>query len=269
MTLLDRLDNLMARESLNRRQLAIKTGIPQTTIYGWYDKGYEKMTLPSIKKLSEFFGCSMEYLVNGVDGNEEAGIPAPWYQPLTTAYERAEMPTRRATCNVLEIPYIDPGKPSVAQSETIPFNVMDIAAEDTRENDECEYADFDVSDFPSAAGSGEYISDQFEKIPIPKLAIPSNADCGIRIKGKSMEPDIPDGCVVFVETSEEIYNHQVGVFIINNDEAVCKRAKFNERGQLVRLMSDNPVVDDINVLDLEDIRVFGRVVGVYTGLMTQ
>lgn len=46
----------------NPHELALKVEIPYTTIKGWFDKGYENMRYPQLKKLSVFFGCSMEYL---------------------------------------------------------------------------------------------------------------------------------------------------------------------------------------------------------------
>lgn len=69
MNFLDRIDNLMEQKGINKNQLAQMTGIPVSTIYGWYKKGYDNITLPTIRKLSSFFGCSMEYLANGE--NEE------------------------------------------------------------------------------------------------------------------------------------------------------------------------------------------------------
>ena len=65
MNFLHRIDDLMEQKGINKNQLAQMTGIPVSTIYGWYKKGYDNITLPTIRKLSEFFGCSMEYLANG------------------------------------------------------------------------------------------------------------------------------------------------------------------------------------------------------------
>lgn len=65
MNFLDRIDSLLDERGLNKNQLATLTGIPVSTVYGWYKKGYGSITLPTLLKLSEFFNCSMEYLVNG------------------------------------------------------------------------------------------------------------------------------------------------------------------------------------------------------------
>lgn len=65
MNFLDRIDALMEQKGINKNQLAQMTGIPVSTVYGWYKKGFDNITLPTIRKLSVFFGCSMEYLANG------------------------------------------------------------------------------------------------------------------------------------------------------------------------------------------------------------
>lgn len=65
MTFLDRIDELMEIADINKNQLAQMTGIPVSTIYGWYKKGYDNITLPTLRKLANFFNCSMEYLANG------------------------------------------------------------------------------------------------------------------------------------------------------------------------------------------------------------
>lgn len=74
MNILEKLDNLMKMNGLNRHSLAIKSGIPYTTIDGWYKKGWEKMYLTSLKRLSAFFHVSLEFWDDDVDfgrgGNE-------------------------------------------------------------------------------------------------------------------------------------------------------------------------------------------------------
>lgn len=65
MNFLERVDMLLNERGINKNQLSALTGIPVSTVYGWYKKGYGSITLPTLLKLSEFFNCSMEYLVNG------------------------------------------------------------------------------------------------------------------------------------------------------------------------------------------------------------
>ena len=63
MTFLDKLDYLMEQHGLNKSSLSRESGIPYTTIDGWYKKGYEAAKISSLKKLCAFFDVSLDYLV--------------------------------------------------------------------------------------------------------------------------------------------------------------------------------------------------------------
>ena len=63
MTFLEKLDYLMEKDGLNKSSLSRESGIPYTTIDGWYKKGYESAKISSLKKLSSFFDVSLDYLV--------------------------------------------------------------------------------------------------------------------------------------------------------------------------------------------------------------
>ena len=64
MDMLNKLNFLMAKEGINKSQLAENAGIPKTTIYGLYDKGFQNVRLPTLRKLASYFGVTMEYLTN-------------------------------------------------------------------------------------------------------------------------------------------------------------------------------------------------------------
>lgn len=61
MTILEKIDYLMKINGLNRHSLAIQSGIPYTTIDGWYKRGWEKMHITSLKNLSKYFNVSLEF----------------------------------------------------------------------------------------------------------------------------------------------------------------------------------------------------------------
>lgn len=60
---LQKLDFMMERFSLNKRTLSQNSGIPYTTIDGWYKKGYEGMKIPTLRALSDYFNTVLEYWV--------------------------------------------------------------------------------------------------------------------------------------------------------------------------------------------------------------
>ncbi|MBQ9832436.1 MAG: helix-turn-helix transcriptional regulator [Clostridia bacterium] len=69
------LDKLISEKGINKSLLSRESTIPYTTIDGWYKKGYDNVRLSSLKKLSAYFGVSIDYLV-GNEAFEEQLTPA-------------------------------------------------------------------------------------------------------------------------------------------------------------------------------------------------
>lgn len=67
MNILEKLDYLLKINGLNKHTFALQSGIPYTTIDGWYKKGWEKMQLSSLKKMSAFFKVSLEFWEDEVE----------------------------------------------------------------------------------------------------------------------------------------------------------------------------------------------------------
>ena len=61
MTFTDKLDSLMKQNKLNKSTLSKACGIPYTTIDGWYKKGCSDLKVSSLKKLTSYFGLSLDY----------------------------------------------------------------------------------------------------------------------------------------------------------------------------------------------------------------
>jgi len=60
---LEKLDFLMNERSINKSILAKKSGIPYTTIDGFYKKGNDNAKLSTLKKLLEYFNASLDFLM--------------------------------------------------------------------------------------------------------------------------------------------------------------------------------------------------------------
>lgn len=69
MTFTEKLDALMAEKGINKSILSKEAGIPYTTIAGFYTKGTENTKLSTLRKISSYFGCSIDYLAD--DDNYE------------------------------------------------------------------------------------------------------------------------------------------------------------------------------------------------------
>lgn len=64
MGLTDKLDLLMKQRNINKAELARESGVPYTTIDGFYKKGSENAKLSTLKKLCAYFDCSLDYLAD-------------------------------------------------------------------------------------------------------------------------------------------------------------------------------------------------------------
>ena len=75
MGLTDKLDLLMKERNINKADLARESGVPYTTIDGFYKKGSENAKLSTLKKLCAYFNCTLDYLADD----------SVYYQPTTIA----------------------------------------------------------------------------------------------------------------------------------------------------------------------------------------
>lgn len=64
MKLTEKLDLLMKERGMNRADLSRETGVPYSTLASLYDKGYENVKLSTLKKLADFFECSLDYIAD-------------------------------------------------------------------------------------------------------------------------------------------------------------------------------------------------------------
>ena len=64
MGLTDKLDILMKERNINKAELARESGVPYTTIDGFYKKGSENAKLSTLKKLCAYFGCTLDFLAD-------------------------------------------------------------------------------------------------------------------------------------------------------------------------------------------------------------
>lgn len=72
MTFTDKLDKLMQERNINKSVLSKESGIPYTTIDGFYKKGADNIKLSTLKGLASYFQCSLDYLVD--DSNDESSM---------------------------------------------------------------------------------------------------------------------------------------------------------------------------------------------------
>ena len=65
--LLDKLDELMKARGLNKRKLAMNSGVPYTTIVSLYTKGYDNVKRNTIVKLAQYLNVTVDELMDEKD----------------------------------------------------------------------------------------------------------------------------------------------------------------------------------------------------------
>lgn len=76
MSFTDKLDALMAEKGINKSILSKESGIPYTTIAGFYTKGTDNVKLSTLRKLSSYLECSIDYLADDDNTDAPATIAA-------------------------------------------------------------------------------------------------------------------------------------------------------------------------------------------------
>lgn len=79
MAFTDNLQALMSAKGISRRKLAKECGISPSAVNSWFNRSAENISLPTLKKLSEYFGISIEELVNGKQQQREITFSSSAY----------------------------------------------------------------------------------------------------------------------------------------------------------------------------------------------
>ena len=78
MNILEIIDFLMKRNGIkNRAELSELSGIPYSTITGFYAKGYDRMKLSTLKTLADCLGVTIDYLGRDEITDPNYGLTAP------------------------------------------------------------------------------------------------------------------------------------------------------------------------------------------------
>ncbi len=195
-----KLDVLLAQNNLTRGKLAKETGIPYTTIMGFYTKGHQNIRLSNVKRISDFFGVSLDILCD--DGRElfeaaESEVSDEFFKKYTGLSEKG----KKLVDGMVE-------------------GLLDIEAPEERPAAKIEYIREYVT--PAAAGfASPAEGEDYVLVPRGK-DVPQAADFAVRIAGDSMEPYIKDGSRVYVSRQNEMRDGDVGIFFVDGDMK-CKQ----------------------------------------------
>ena len=79
--LTDKLDILMQEKSINKSELSRDSGIPYMTIVNFYEKGSDNVKLSTLKKLANYFNCSLDFIADDDVTDRNYGLDTIKKQP--------------------------------------------------------------------------------------------------------------------------------------------------------------------------------------------
>lgn len=235
------MENLLKTKRLEKRltleQVGEIVGVGKSTVRKWENGMIENMGRDKIVALSKALDISPLDIL-GIDKPQESTTK----QILDSVFSKLEEPRQDKVV-------------AYAKSELDDQNkVVEIA--DYQIEKEYPYYDDAVS-----AGTGQYIgTSQRETITLP---VEFDADYVVPVYGDSMEPEYHDGDYIFVESTVNVSDGEVGVFEYYGATYV-KQLILEDDHAYLHSFNQNGDYEDMKVDADSDFRVLGRVVGRYS-----
>ena len=217
---IERVMALMEERGINRRELSIGSGIPYTTIDGWFKKGSDNVRLGTLLRLGEFFNVSLDYLAGG-DGDM-----SPAEQLMVGRWRRLD----------------EHGQRMVKLTLDEEFSRCAAEREQKRQAEQRYIPHYTTM---AAAGYANPIENEdFAYIPVTD-EVPENAQFAVTSAGDSMEPSIHDGQVVYcVKDAEGVHPGEIGIFCVDG-AYYCKQ--YVTSGYDTYLLSLNREREDADI----------------------
>lgn len=232
------MENLLKTKRLEKKltleQVGEMVGVGKSTVRKWENGMIENMGRDKIVALSKALNVSPLDIL-GIDKPKESTTK----QILDSVFSKLNEPRQEKVVNY-------------AKSELDEQNKV-VEISDYQIEKEYPYYDDAVS-----AGTGQYIgTSQRETITLP---VDFDADYVVPVNGDSMEPEYHDGDYIFIESTVNLNDGEIGVFELYGDTYVKQLILEDDHAYLHSL---NNKYKDMKVDADSDFRVLGRVVGRY------
>lgn len=238
MTFLEKLDALMNEKGINKSVLSKESGIPYTTIDGFYKKGYDNAKLPTIKRIASYFGVTIDYLIlDDAPKYIEKIDLSPAEATHIKKYRALDGHGKKIVDYILNEEY----ERCSAPTETAPIPTIKIKH----------------SVYKASAGFGFDLEDrdEWDEIDIPDTPEANEADFAVTIYGNSMEPIYHDSDIVLVKIQDRVNIGETGIFVVNGQGYIKQYGGD-------RLISVNSEYDDIIFTEGDYIKCAGKVIGI-------
>lgn len=239
MSLGEKINEIRKRNSISIDELCRRSGVPKGTLSKITAGITANPTLDTVQAIARALNCSLDDL----DDSPKAHSLTPKEYAHIKKYRTLDGHGKEVVDVVLD-------------KETERMQSLAVQAED--EDDEDDVIDVDFASLKASAGNGFQL---FDDCPSDKLKVLYNektrqADICIKVAGHSMEPVFNDGDILLVRKQPSVNVGEYGIWIINGDTGYVKKSGPD------RLISVNDEYDDIYPGEFDEIRCYGKVIGV-------
>jgi len=239
MTLGEKIKQARLDRKYTQKQLADLVGAKHNTISNW-EKDQNKPSPDIIELLcgalevppSYFFEAEPEFELSLIEQN------------ILKKFKKLGVHGREIVSKVIELEYL---------------HQLEMETRINQYNSET-YTTHPIYLLPASAGTGQFLDgENFEMVTFPTKEIPKGSNFGVRVSGNSMEPQLHDGDIAFIQRSKEIQSGNIGVFILNGEAYIKKMVCDLEECFLVSL---NPAYEPIKIKEGDNLRTVGKVLWV-------
>ncbi|EKF52022.1 XRE family transcriptional regulator [Lactococcus garvieae] len=224
---------LRQKYNMEQLELANRLGRKSSSSISEWEKGRYTPKAGILNDISEIFNIPLSQLMNeDLTSSNETTL-----DKINKISSLLKEPRRQAVLNIAREQLTEQQRENIINIREFTYNYYDNAV---------------------SAGTGQYLTDGIqETITLP---VDYDADFVVPVCGDSMEPIYHDWDYVFVETTYDLYDGDIGVFILDGD-AYIKELRIDEEGAF--LHSLNPKYRDKPILPESDFRIVGKVIGRY------
>lgn len=259
MTYIERIKKLKNQKKITNDQLSEMTGIPLGTLSKILAGISDSPKLSNIVAICASLGCSLDYILTGVEENTNNYTLDAGEMSLIENYRRLDKHGKEMVGLVLNKEYervTDIYGDNIKTARIIHRDADVMSRANALKNVQgFSKRQIDLYDMPVSAGNGVYLTDMDSTIiNIPDTKQSQIADFALRINGNSMEPKYKNGDILLVEETDSLEFGELGIFILDGDG-------YFKRYEGDRLISLNPEYAPIMLSDFENVNCCGRVIG--------
>lgn len=262
---LDNFNAMRKRSGLSLDELSKKSGVPKGTLAKITSGITKAPTLENMRSLVYAMGYTLADLDDPVETKKAPSDISEEAIKLGRDYDALDHWGQKQVRSVTDIEKARVAEQQAKESSAPPAEqpTAQLTALPKAKRRPDGFVEIEVYDQPAAAGLGNYLDTPPSHMEqYPEELVPDRTDFGVLISGDSMEPEIPDGSTVFVQSCATLAAGEIGIFVLDG-KSYCKTLAVDHDRRQVRLVSINPAYADIPIGETDELRTLGRVLGHY------